>query len=98
LKLHSLLIIKSARIKEDVTEFIQSVLTISALNVLGIKNQHPKILIQISDVYTNLQHPVLILYERKELFSYQKSLFDNLVIYVNDNEESKAQLKTRNIY
>jgi hypothetical protein len=38
------------------------------------------------------------LYERKELFSYQKSLFDNLVIYDDDNEDSTTQLKTRNIY
>jgi hypothetical protein len=36
-------------IREDVTEFIQQVLTISALNVLEIENQHPQVIVQISD-------------------------------------------------
>jgi hypothetical protein len=51
------------KITIEVTDFIQTILTISALNVFQIEGKYPRVLVQISDLYTFLKRSVLILYE-----------------------------------
>jgi hypothetical protein len=54
---------ESLKIIIEITDFIQTILTISSLNVFLIEGKYPKVVVQISYLYTFLKKSVLILYE-----------------------------------
>jgi hypothetical protein len=99
----------SFKINVDVTDFIQTILTYSGLNVLQIQSKckckckYPRILVQISDLYTFLKRSVLVLYENteglKEVFNEWKLICESVISRNKlDNESEDVNPTERHIY
>jgi hypothetical protein len=63
-------------------------LTLSGLNVLGIENKFPKVIVQIFDI----QNFVLIFYEKDFGFSQERSLFDQLEFEISGQQIFKNNI------